>query len=258
MVVRRSLGVDVCDKAEELECASCKERMDRKGDHECPKDGAWVKAHNALRDVYYEVAREGLVECQREKQVTFSSECLHCHEILIKEEEKKAHKCSKRKDKKNNENKENQLEEVTRITNPTYTADLIFERGIPGLTVKKTLVDFTIKHELLPTYAHEESLKLGAAAHEGEKEKERKYKERTEKIDQSFLAVAFNSFGYVRPNGESLAYYLIEQRAHQKGMTFNESASLFWHTLSVKSHQAHARSILTRLREVIYNIRKTH
>src|SRR5690606_29848054 len=96
----------------------------------------------------------------------------------------------KRKNKSREEKeRENQLEEVTRITNPTYTADLIFERGIPGLTVKKTLVDFTIKHGLLPTYAHKESLKLGAAAHEGEKEKERKYKERTEKIDQSFLAV---------------------------------------------------------------------
>ena len=67
----------------------------------------------------------------------------------------------------------------------------------------------------------------------------------------SFVAVAFNSLGYMRPHGESLAYYLIEQRANQKGMTFQESASLFWHTLSMTIHRAHARNILTRFRDIL-------
>ena len=43
------------------------------------------------------------------------------------------------------------LEDDNRITTPFYTADIVFEHGIPGLSVKRTLVDFTIKHEFLPT-----------------------------------------------------------------------------------------------------------
>ena len=71
-------------------------------------------------------------------------------------------------------------------------------------------------------------------------------------IDHDFVAVAFNSLGYTRPNGEILAYYLIDQRAKHKGMKFTESAALFWHTLSMHIHRAHARNILKRLRDISY------
>jgi hypothetical protein len=249
VVVRRSLGMNICNSSGTLECKSCRGPLDPKGDHECAKDGAWVKAHNAIRDVYYNAAREGLVECKREQPVVFKPECTDCHKILTLEEKGNGHPCPKRATRKGKE-AEKPLKEDNSITNPTYTADIIFESGIPGLTTKRTLVDFTVKHEFLPTYRYDESKKLGSAATLGEKEKNSDYKERTEAIDHHFVAVAFNSLGYKRPNAEILAYHLIDQRAKHKGMTFAESASLFWHTLSLTVHRAHARNILTRLRDI--------
>jgi Reverse transcriptase (RNA-dependent DNA polymerase) len=249
IVVRRSLGMNICNHSGILECQSCGAEMDPKGDHECAKDGAWVKAHNAIRDVYYETAREGLVECKREQYVVFKPECADCHKILTHEEKANGHVCPKRATRKGKD-AEKPLKDDNSINTPTYTADIVFEYGIPGLTNRRTLADLTIKHEFLPTYRYDESRKLGSAATLGEKEKNSDYKARTEAIDNHFVAVAFNSLGHARPNAEILAYYLIDQRAKHKGMTFAESASLFWHTLSFTIHRAHARNILTRLRDI--------
>ena len=254
VVVRRSLGVNLCNRAGALECKSCGGFLDLKGDHECPKDGAWVKAHNAVRDLFFETARQGLVECKREQRVTFKPECADCHKILTQEEKGNGHPCPKRATRKATRAEKPSLGDDNRIITPTYTADIVFEEGIPGLTVKRTLVDFTIKHEFLPTYRHEESQKLGSAALIGEKEKDSDFKERSEAINHGFVPVALNSLGHMRPHGVDLAYYLIAQRAHHKGMTFEESASLFWHKLSMTIHQAHARNILTRFRDILYHM----
>jgi hypothetical protein len=248
VVVRRSLGMNICNYSGILECKSCGGQMDPKGDHECAKDGAWVKAHNAIRDVFYTTAREGLVECKREQRVVFKPECADCHKILTPEEKGTGHPCPKRAKRKGEAAKP--LNDDNSIITPTYTADIVFENGIPGLSHKRTLADFTVKHEFLPTYRYDESQKLGSAATLGEKEKNSDYKARTEAIGHHFVAVAFNSLGYKRPNAEILAYHLIDQRAKHKGMTFAESASLFWHTLSLTIHRAHARNILTRLRDI--------
>lgn len=252
--VRRSLGMNICNTTELLECQSCGDFLDPKGDHECPKDGAWVKAHNAIRDVFYETARQGLIECTREQQVVFKPECVDCHESLTHEEKGNGHPCPKRAKRKGKDAEKALLGDDIRITTPTYTADIVFEKGIPGLSVKRTLVDFTVKHEFLPTYRYEESLKLGSAATLGEKEKDNDYKKRSEKIEHDFVAVALNSLGYMRPHGHSLAYHLIDQRAKHKGMRFAESASLFWHKLSMTVHQAQARNVLRRLREYSLSI----
>jgi hypothetical protein len=254
VVVRRSLGVNLCNRTGVLECKSCGGFLDPKGDHECPKDGAWVKAHNAVRDLFFETARQGLVECRKEQPVTFKPECADCHKILTQEEKGNGHPCPKRATRKATGAKKPSLGDDNRIITPNYTADIVFEQGIPGLTVKRTLVDFTIKHEFLPTYRYEESQKLGSAALIGEKEKNSLYKERSEAISHAFVPVAFNSLGHMRPHGVDLAYHLIEQRAHHKGMTFEESASLFWHKLSMTIHQAHARNILTRFRDILYHM----
>ncbi len=255
MIVRRSLGVNLCNSTGVLECKSCSGFLDPKGDHECPKDGAWVKAHNTIRDVYYETAREGLVECRREQSISFKPECAECHQTLSPDEKENGHSCSKRPARKRKETGTTFTKDDTRIITPSYTADLVFEQGIPGLSVKRTLVDFTIKHEFMDTYRAKEAQKLGSAAHLGEKEKENDYKDRAHKIGHAFVAVAFNSLGYTRPNGEDLAYYLIDQRAKHKGMTFQESASLFWHKLSMSIHRAHALNILRRFRD--YSIDQT-
>ena len=70
--------------------------MDSKGDHECAEGGAWVTAHNAIRDVYYETARQGLVECRREQLVVVKKECADCHEIFTTVEKGNGHPCPKR------------------------------------------------------------------------------------------------------------------------------------------------------------------
>lgn len=46
----------------------------------------------------------------------------------------------------------------------------------------------------------------GSAAALGEKEKKSDFKKRAEKIEHDFVAIAFDSLGYTRPNGEILAY----------------------------------------------------
>ena len=258
VTVRRSLGMNLCNRTGALECKSCGGFLDLKGDHECPKDGAWVKAHNAVRDLFFETARQGLVQCKKEQAVTFKPECADCHKILTKEEKGNGHPCPKRAKWQARDPKEPSPEDDNRITTLKYTADIDFEEGVPGLSAKPTLVDFTIKHEFLPTYRHAESQKLGSAALTGENEKNHDFKSRSEAIGRSFVAVALNSLGYLRPNGENLAYYLIAQRAHQKGMTFAESASLFWHKLSITIHKAHARNILTRFRDILYNQTMPH
>jgi len=174
----------------------------------------------------------------------FKPECANCHKILTLEEKKTGHHCPKKAKRKEKEAKK-PLKDDNSIITPTYTADIVSENVIPGLSLKRTLVDFTIKHEFLPTYRHQESQKLGSAATLGEKEKNNDFKERTEAIEHNFVPVALNSLGYMRPNGEILAYYLIDQRAKHKGMTFAESASLFWHTLSFTIHRA-TRAIFSR------------
>jgi hypothetical protein len=137
----------------------------------------------------------------------------------------------------------------------SYKADLVFEDGIPGLTVKKTLVDITIRNEFLPTYLSKEAVKLGAAAEIGEKEKNADFKEPIEKkLGFAFLPFAGNSMGHLRPKAEDLAYYLITQRAIHKGTTFNESATLFWHTWSFHIHRANARNILNRYMTISYKL----
>src|SRR5690606_14382959 len=138
--------------------------LDPKGDHECAKEGAWVKAHNVIRDVFYETARQGLVECGREQSVVFKPECADCHEIFPTAEKGTGHPCPKRAKRKGKEAEKAHLGDDNHITTPTYTADIVFEHGIPGLSIKRTLVDFTIKHEFLASYRYEESLKLGSAA----------------------------------------------------------------------------------------------
>ncbi len=245
--------MNICNRTGILECMSCGGILDLKGDHECPKDGAWVKPHNAIRDVFYETARQGLVECKRELRVTFKPECAECKHPLTTQELGPGNPCP-HPNAKEEVKKTLPKKDQHRVITPSYTADIAFEQGIPGLTLKPTLVDFTIKHEFLSTYRSREAQQLGLAAKTGEDEKNNDFKARTERLDRSFVAAAFNSLGHARPNGEILAYYLIAQRALHKGMTFQESASLFWHTLSMVIHRAHARNIIRRLRDITYDM----
>jgi hypothetical protein len=224
IAVRRSLGVDMC--TEKLECPHCSASLDTKGDHECPKNGAWVKRHNAMRDMLYKTARDGLIECKREERVHFIPDAQPELETP---------------------NIEN---EGGNANNTSYTADLLLEHGVPGQTRRRTLLDVTIKNEFLPTYLDGAAEKLGAAALRGEKEKDADFRKPIEKIGCDFVPIAADSMGHLRPQGEDVAYYLIAQRALHKGITFAESASLFWHEWSFTIHRANARNILSRYRTI--------
>jgi hypothetical protein len=237
VIARRSLGVPLV--TEHFHCVGCSAVMDIHGDHECPKLGAWVKRHNVLRDLLYTTAREGLVECEREQKVHFHPECHNCLEIFENNQAQESHVCPKP-----NENRKPFLD--------NYTADLVLEHGVPGLTLKKTLVDVTIKNEFLPTYLDRSSKALGAAALCGEREKDADFKLRVEKLNRDFIALSCDSMGYVRPIGESLIYYLVQRRAVHKSMTFTDSAALFWHQWSIALHRANARNILARYRSIAH------
>lgn len=144
---------------------------------------------------------------------------------------------------------------MKRPSNPpktTYRGDQ-FTDAVPGVTVRKTLVDFTVKNEFLPTYLPLAAQKLGAPAELGEKEKNDKFKRRVEKLGYDFLAVSCDSMGYVRPQGQDFFNHLIGQRAIHKGISFAESAALFWHKWSFLIHRENARNILTRYKTIICN-----
>ena len=129
---------------------------------------------------------------------------------------------------------------------------------MPGLTIRRTLGDYTVKNEFLSTYRNKAAETLGAAAAIGEKEKNDDFKHRVEKIDHDFLAISCDSMGYLRPQGVTFFNYLIGQRAVHQGMSFNESASHFWHQWSFTIHRENARNILIRYK-IISNLatRKT-
>src|SRR5687768_10428035 len=76
----------------------------------------------------------GLVECRKEQQVTFKPERADCHKILSQEEKGNGHPCPKRATRKATGAEKPSLGDDNRIITPTYTADIVFEQGIPGLT----------------------------------------------------------------------------------------------------------------------------
>ena len=231
ITARRSLGMDIAKHR--LRC-DCEQQLDPKADHECALNGAWVKRHNALRNLAHEVACEGFIESKLELTVTFPPECSRCQETLSSEK----HNCKKPDEKSLKPSKQ------------TYRGDQFID-AVPGVTLRKTLVNFTVKNEFLPTYLPLSAEKLGAAAELGEKEKNDKFKRRVEKLGYDFLAVSCDSMGSLRPQGQHFFNYLIGQRAIHKGMSFAESASLFWHKWSFIIHRENARNILTRYRTII-------
>jgi hypothetical protein len=222
--------------------SGCCDGLDTKGDHECAKMGAWVKRHNALRNLGFEVAREGFIDTRLEVTKQLLPECRSCKMTLLSP----THKCPK-PDEKN-----------CKPLPLVYTADQVISNGVPGLTLRRTLGDYTVKNEFLGTYKHKAAETLGAAAAIGEKEKNDDFKHRVEKIDHDFLAISCDSMGYLRPQGVTFFNYLIGQRAIHKSMSFAESSTLFWHQWSFTIHRENARNILTRYK-IISNLatRKT-
>jgi hypothetical protein len=229
---------------DQLKCAGCCDGLDTKGDHECAKMGAWVKRHNALRNLGFEVAREGFIDTRLEVTKQLLPECRSCKMTLLSPNQ--THKCPKPDDKN------------CKPLPLVYTADQVISNGVPGLTLRRTLGDYTVKNEFLGTYKHKAAETLGAAAAIGEKEKNDDFKHRVEKIDHDFLAISCDSMGYLRPQGVTFFNYLIGQRAIHKSMSFAESSTLFWHQWSFTIHRENARNILTRYK-IISNLatRKT-
>ena len=67
-----------------------------------------------------------------------------------------------------------------------------------------------------------------------------------------FVPLGLESMGYCSENCKDLAYYLIGQRAYQKGVPFPEAASEFWYTLSFLIHRQVARNTINRYRRVAH------
>src|SRR5690349_7059218 len=88
-----------------------------------------------------------------------------------------------------------------------FTADQVLA-GVVGPS-RKTLIDYTVKNEFLPTYLNDAAEQLGSAAAKGEKEKNDDFKHRVEKLNLDFLAVSCDNMGYLRPQGVDLFNYLI-------------------------------------------------
>ena len=207
---RRSLGVDLVSKP--VKCLACGEIADQKGDHDCRKNGAVIKRHNVVRDLYFDTAKEGLVECKRENTLKFLRGGL-----------------------------------------ASYRADLTFDNPIPGLTSKRTALDFTFHNANAQSYQKTAEKQQGALALLGEKEKITKYKTALSENAWDFLPMGLEAMGYCSENCKEVAYYLIARKSIQKGVPFVETASEFWHRLSFLIHQQVSRNILNRYRRVSYN-----
>ena len=207
---RRSLGVDLVEKP--VECLACRKMADKKGDHDCMQLGAVIKRHNVVRDLYFETAREGLVECTREHTLKFLKGNL-----------------------------------------ASYRADLTFDSPIPGLTNKKTALDFTFHNANAQSYQKTAEKQQGALALLGEKTKTNKFKTALKLNDYDFVPMGLEAMGYCSDNCKDVAYYVIARKATQKGVPFAETASEFWHRLSFLIHQQVSRNTLNRYRRVSYN-----
>jgi len=207
---RRSLGVDLVSKP--VKCLACGKIADQKGDHDCMKYGAVIKRHNVVRDLYFDTANEGLVECKRENTLTLLNGDL-----------------------------------------ASYRADLTFDHPIPGLTSKRTALDFTFHNANAQSYQKTAEKQQGALALLGEKEKINKFKTALSNNKWDFLPMGLEAMGYCSENCKDVAYYLIARKSIQKGVPFAETASEFWHRLSFRIHQQVSRNILNRYRRVSYN-----
>ena len=208
---RRSLGVDLVSKP--VKCLGCGKIADQKGNHDCMKNGAVIKRHNVVRDLYFETANEGLVGCKREHTIKFLEGDL-----------------------------------------VSYRADLTFDNPIPGLTSKKTALDFTFHNANAQSYQKTAAEKQeGALALLAEKEKIKKYKDSLTLNLWDFVPMGLEAMGYCSDNCKDVAYYLIARKSIQKGVPFAETASEFWHRLSFLIHRQVSRNILNRYRRVSYN-----
>jgi hypothetical protein len=206
---RRSLGVDLVSKP--VKCMACEGIADEKGDHDCMKNGAIIKRHNVVRDLYFDTAKEGLVDCDREKTIKFP------------------------------------IGDVA-----SYRADLVFTEPIPGLTSKKSALDFTFHNAYAQSYQKTAEKQEGALALQAEKEKVKKIKKALKKNGWGFLPMGLEAMGYCSENCKDVAYYLIARKAIQKGVPFAETASEFWHRLSFLIHRQVSRNIINRYRRVSY------
>ena len=136
----------------------------------------------------------------------------------------------------------------------SYRADLTFDSPIPGLTQKKTALDFTFHNANAQSYQITAAEKQqGALALLGEKEKNKKVKSALTLNDWDFVPMGLEAMGYCSENCKDVAYYLIARKTVQNGVPFAETASEFWHRLSFLIHQQVSRNILNRYRRVSYN-----
>jgi hypothetical protein len=207
---RQSLGVDLVEKP--VKCLACGKMADEKGRHDCMQLGAVIKRHNVVRDLYFETAREGLVECTREHTLKFIKGTL-----------------------------------------ASYRADLTFDSPIPGLTNKKTALDFTFHNANAQSYQKTAEKQEGALALLGEKTKTNNFKTALNLNGYDFVPMGLEAMGYCSENCKDVAYYLIARKSIQKGVPFAETASEFWHRLSFLIHQQVSRNTLNRYRRVSYN-----
>ncbi len=118
-------------------------------------------------------------------------------------------------------------------------------------------MDFTFRNEFAPTYAKRAAEKQGAAAGDGEKDKDREFKAVLDQSRWDFVPLGLESMGFSSPNCRDLAYYLIGQKAVHKGIAFAEVAALFWQSLSFRVHRQVSRNILNRYRRVHYMLEGT-
>ena len=176
------------------------------------KDGAVIKRHNVVRDLYFDTAHEGLVECKRENTLKLLNGDLD-----------------------------------------SYRADLTFDNPIPGLTSKRTALDFTFHNANAQSYQKTAEKQQGALALLREKEKINNFKNALSNNKWDFLPMGLEAMGYCSENCKDVAYYLIARKSIQKGVPFAETASEFWHRLSFRIHQQVSRNILNRYRRVSYN-----
>jgi hypothetical protein len=135
----------------------------------------------------------------------------------------------------------------------SYRADLTFDAPIPGLTQKKTALDFTFHNANAQSYQQTAEKQEGALALLAEKEKNRKkFKTALTLNKWDFVPMGLEAMGYCSENCKDVAYYLIARKTIQKGVPFAETASEFWHRLSFLIHRQVSQNILNRYRRVSY------
>ncbi len=129
----------------------------------------------------------------------------------------------------------------------TYRTDIMTAEAIPGLTLRKTALDFTITNPFASYMKSKSSKEALAAARSGNDRKVKENLDCLKTVGCDFLALSFEATGGCTLETEKCIQYILSQKALVQNMSFSEVSTEFWQSLSITMQLANGRALYERL-----------